>query len=943
MKHRAARPASIAALTILAAGPLVAAGTTVASAQNIVTTQKYVIGTGSVSGASAVAQPDTAGSTANYTIGFTTPSALSGGSATITLSDPTNSTTFPSSTGGYFVIDNTTAAADQPVSSATVAAGGHSVTLGLSSDVAAGSSLTVYVIGATNPASPGNYSIDVATSANPTATATATYSVVAAAAAPTFDPVATPALVGSASTYTIGVFKATSDIAAGGSIQLTSSAASGTSDNVTFPSAASAYKVDNISTGASAAPMSVVVAGAGGGLSGASVTLQLGSAVSAGQELSVTVNGVINPSTAQTDAISVGAPTGAAATTGTLDVGTSVGATSVSLSQTGAGASGVQYIVGFKATSPVPSGGTVTLVAPAGTSFSGSTVILVDPTRPGASAAVGSGSLTASAVAGSPTANRLVVKVPAAIGAGDQIFVEVGGVTNPSAGSYGGSAGDFTVATSGDAVAAAVPAYTVSAGPAAVQASIEVNPTTPGTAAEYKIGDLRALAALGAGSSTVELEAPVGTIFPSYAGDYTVTDSTTNAAGAHAVAVTGGGTNDAIITLGAAVANGDYLSLTVDSVFNPPSGTYQMSLLGDLSAAVPPVVQPTYTLSLSGSPATATVGQAVTYRATVSPAVTGGTVTFTDNGAALPGCAASPVFAGVATCSVAYSQGGKHSVVAAYTPAAANQAVVTSAAFSETVGLPATGYWLLTRSGQVFAGGAAVGYGGVQVSAATGSVVGIASTPSGNGYWVATSNGTVKAFGDAKSYGDLPSEHVNARDVIAIAPTADGRGYYLVGADGGLFTFGDAHFHGSVPGLHLHVRDVVGMVASPNGAGYLIVGADGGVFTFGSARFYGSIPGLHKHVHDIRAILPASAGTGYVLVGADGGAFVFGKGVHFLGSLPGRRIHVNDIVGLALTPDNGGYFMAGSDGNVYGFGDAVPSSSPAGLSGSLPVVAIAGT
>ena len=47
------------ALSLLAAAAVVSQSTGVAAAQNVVTTQKYVIGNGSVTDATAVAQPDT--------------------------------------------------------------------------------------------------------------------------------------------------------------------------------------------------------------------------------------------------------------------------------------------------------------------------------------------------------------------------------------------------------------------------------------------------------------------------------------------------------------------------------------------------------------------------------------------------------------------------------------------------------------------------------------------------------------------------------------------------------------------------------------------------------------------------------------------------------------------------------------------------------------------
>lgn len=255
---------------------------------------------------------------------------------------------------------------------------------------------------------------------------------------------------------------------------------------------------------------------------------------------------------------------------------------------------------------------------------------------------------------------------------------------------------------------------------------------------------------------------------------------------------------------------------------------------------------------------------------------------------------------------------------------------------------PPPGYWLATASGNVYAAGQAPNLGGTEVPIST-PVTGIASTADGRGYWLVTSDGTVHNFGDAVDHGTLPDVGVHVNDIVAIAPTGDGRGYWLIGRDGGEFAFGDAKYHGSLPGVGVHVKDIVGMVATSNGGGYWLVGADGGVFAFGNASFVGSLPGIGVKVSDIRAMIPSPTRHGYVLVGSDGGAFVFGSGVHYYGSLPGEGIHVKNIVGLALTYGAHGYWFAGSGGVAYAFGDGQSFPEPSGLSGHLPVVAIAGT
>ena len=944
---------SVAAIALLSGvGALGVASA--AAAQNVVKTQQYTIGNGSVLNATATADPDVAGDTANFTVGFTTPSALAEGQDTVTIASPSGPV-FPSGQNDYFIIDNTSSSGTQTASSVSLANGGHSVTLKLSKSVPADSSLSVNVIGATNPPSPGTYSLGVSTSQNTTPATTASFSIVAAATAPSFSPVASPALVGGSSTYTLGAFKAASALAPGDKIAISSSAGGGVDDNVGFPTSPANYKVEDLTAHASSVPQAVSVTPVGGGRTGQKVVIQVAAAVASGDELSVVVDGVRNPNTPQSDLVAAAAPDGAPPATARFVIGTSVGNPTIAISEARSGASGVEYIVGFRLATALPTGGNVTLVAPAGTSFASAAATVVDSSNPSASATIPASSAHASAVAGSSSANQLVVTVPRALGAGDNVFIEVTGVTNPGAGSYGGSAANFLVSTSADTVPVTVPSYTITSGPAPQRASIELSSAAPGATATYTIGDLKASTPLAAGHDTIKLFAPAGTVFPVAFVDYTVADLSNGALSAHPSSLVGGGSNSVTLTVGATVPAGNYLDVVATGVKNPPAGVYETTLSGNIKASVAPrttaslppapkrVSLQSTTTAVSSSANPAQIGQTLTYTATISPAATGGSVVFVEGKHPIAGCSGQPVSSGHAYCQVKYWKGGKHVVRAVYSGTRGFKGSASARAYVEAVAFPPTGYWLLTHNGTVFGRGGASSFGSAYFSPAAGDVVDIAGTPNGKGYWVVTSGGYVRAFGDAKSYGDPPAIGVHPHDITAIAPTLDGHGYWLIGKDGGMFSFGDARFHGSIPGLHLHVHDVVGMVASANGSGYLLVGADGGVFTFGSAHFYGSLPGIGKHVHDVQAILPSSTGRGYVLVGADGGAFIFGHGVHFLGSLPGEGIHVHDIVGIGLTPNDGGYFMAASVGQVYGFGNAHPYPEPAGLSANLPVVAIAST
>ena len=109
-----------------------------------------------------------------------------------------------------------------------------------------------------------------------------------------------------------------------------------------------------------------------------------------------------------------------------------------------------------------------------------------------------------------------------------------------------------------------------------------------------------------------------------------------------------------------------------------------------------PAVATTTTVASSNNPSS--VGQSVTFTATVSPKPGTGTVSFTDNGSAITGCGVVAVglTTGTATCTVTYSAAGTHNIVAAYSGNAGFQAstsavLVQSVAAAGVVPVPATG------------------------------------------------------------------------------------------------------------------------------------------------------------------------------------------------------------------------------------------------------------
>ena len=97
-----------------------------------------------------------------------------------------------------------------------------------------------------------------------------------------------------------------------------------------------------------------------------------------------------------------------------------------------------------------------------------------------------------------------------------------------------------------------------------------------------------------------------------------------------------------------------------------PGVSYGFSNFGGGTPSTP-VASALTTTSIGSSASRFTVGQRVTYTATVGPVPDGGTVSFVDNLVPIPGCGAQPVNAGKATCPVSYTAPGSHSVSARYT------------------------------------------------------------------------------------------------------------------------------------------------------------------------------------------------------------------------------------------------------------------------------------
>ena len=127
-----------------------------------------------------------------------------------------------------------------------------------------------------------------------------------------------------------------------------------------------------------------------------------------------------------------------------------------------------------------------------------------------------------------------------------------------------------------------------------------------------------------------------------------------------------------------------------------------------------------------------------------------------------------------------------------------------SAPYDAIVARPAGGYIITgadDAENYAYPGGLVLGGGPGYTMSAT--LVGGASTPSGNGTWLAGRDGGVYSFGTGTGtaattfYGSVFSDSVTLKaPITGMAASPDGGGYWLVGADGTIFDFGDAHSFG---------------------------------------------------------------------------------------------------------------------------------------------------
>jgi hypothetical protein len=231
-------------------------------------------------------------------------------------------------------------------------------------------------------------------------------------------------------TWTVGLTTSASGaLAIGGTITINAPA------STTFPSAASAYKVN----GATVTATPATAAG--------TVTIATPVAVGDSSAISVAITGVTNPAAGtyanSSFSISTSADTAASTPASGLSFGSVVSGVSFSPSSSVSAVSAT-WTVDFttSASGALAIGGTITINAPASTTF------------PSAASAY---KVNGTTVTATPTtaAGTVTIATPVAVGDSSAISVVLTGVTNPAAGTYANSS--FSISTSVD-TAASTPA-----------------------------------------------------------------------------------------------------------------------------------------------------------------------------------------------------------------------------------------------------------------------------------------------------------------------------------------------------------------------------------------------------------------------------------------------------------------------------------------------------
>ncbi len=237
-----------------------------------------------------------------------------------------------------------------------------------------------------------------------------------------------------------------------------------------------------------------------------------------------------------------------------------------------------------------------------------------------------------------------------------------------------------------------------------------------------------------------------------------------------------------------------------------------------------------------------------------------------------------------------------------------------ASAFANTLAAaPNGGYWLSDGTPQ----NGAPNLGTVTGNSEDKVIASLPASSGKTGFWVVTRSGKVYAFGDAAricgpNQGDKLSvcsgypKGSSAHGIYSVTAKADGSGFWALDAAGhvwtagaGVVSYGDVTKNippGSLNPQPMEIR------ATPSGKGYYIFFSDGGVYTFGDAKPFGA---KFKNTQAAELSLDASRNVnGYWMLSASGPMQRFGNAAD-LGEFTSSKGYTCD--GLAARADGRTY------------------------------------
>jgi hypothetical protein len=241
----------------------------------------------SVSAVTAAPSVAGTGVPATYTVGFVPATSMSQG-AEVTVTFPAGAS-FNDGASTNAVISDATAGTVQDISSGStgLVLSPPAVELMTSEPIAAGDSVSVIVTNVANPEGAGIFSLSLSTSTDPLAAQSAPYVITSPPEVSGLSVTVMPPAPGALATYTLSGIEASQGGLTGGSDVLTLQA-----PGTAFPSNPGDYSLTDATDPSRSATASEL---SGGGTAGAPVTITVPDSVVAGDNLTLVVDDVVNP------------------------------------------------------------------------------------------------------------------------------------------------------------------------------------------------------------------------------------------------------------------------------------------------------------------------------------------------------------------------------------------------------------------------------------------------------------------------------------------------------------------------------------------------------------------------------------------------------------------------------------------------------------------------